>query len=455
MSDTRIDENDIKESILQGLKRAIAENKTADFADTLKSVFADFETQIQKAKADKKNILEAIAKEYPEKKAALSSIYKTLPNPHIKTWEEYEQSVITFDESKDYKSGIFGRRFPMGTISYIGARPARGKTTMLVNTALDAIRQGKNAVYITAEETTKQILTRFILCKSYELNVKEAGSEYGRQQVKNKMTAESNTRTAFYEYMRNKATILDGLEATNADRYESATNEIKGFLQSGKLTVFEAYGATYSELKNFLTMQEAGSVILIDYIQHLKAPERLVTQTRQIQIQEVSHTLADIAGQSGLIMISGAQFTRPNDKAARDTTKKRADTFDENSFREAGDIEQDGHILIGVGKDPKTDTFYYSCMKDREAPPDNGTLWQLEKNLSYSYMRARIDDKGERIEYHISGKDTDNGGALPIAESGAGTGQYGKADKSVQYRIDHTSASNFSNFSYGNGKGAK
>ena len=153
-------------------------------------------------------------------------------------------------------------------------------------------------------------------------------------------------------------------------------------------------------------MQESGSVVLIDYIQHLKSPERLITQTRQIQVQEISHTLADIAGQCGLIMISGAQFTRPTADTKKDITQKKADTFDESSFREAGDIEQDGHILIGIGKDPETESLYYSFMKDREATPDNGNLWKLEKELAYSYMRAELDEKGERKSYTISnGKD--------------------------------------------------
>lgn len=38
-------------------------------------------------------------------------------------------------------------------------------------------------------------------------------------------------------------------------------------------------------------------------------------------------------------------------------------------------------------------------MKDREATPDNGKLWQLEKRLEYSYMRAALDEKGNRIEH--------------------------------------------------------
>jgi len=388
-----------KESaILQKIAKGIESN--ADFSGLVKSALEENEI----TSGEKIRILETIAKEYPEQKVALSAVYRALPNPHIKTWNDFARSIISFDDSKDYKSGIFGRRFPMGTISYIGARPARGKTTMLVNIALDAIQQGKNAIYITAEETTKQLLTRFILCTAYERNIK---NNLADETTKHSMLYEKNTRTAFYTYMKSKARTLQGIEATNSKQYEQATETIQSYVQSGKLTIFEAYGATYSDLIEYISMQESGSVVLIDYIQHLKSPEKLVTQTRQIQVQEVSHTLADIAGQCGLIMISGAQFNRPTaDKTKHDITQKKADTFDESSFREAGDIEQDGHILIGIGKDPETESLYYSCMKDREATPDNGNLWKLEKELAYSYMRAELDEKGERKPYMISkGKD--------------------------------------------------
>lgn len=395
------DNIDVIESALSSFEKE--ENKER----AMQEFFKDYKQKMKEQKVSERDVLEAIVKKHPEQKDLLSAVYKRLPNPHIKSWEEYKQSIINFDESKDYKSGIFNRRFPIGTISYIGARPARGKTTMLVNVALDAIRQGKNAIYITAEETTKQILTRFILCTAYEKNVKEGlAGDY----IKTLMRSESNTRTAFYTYMKSRASTLDGMEATNEKQYESATETIKKLLQDGKLTVFEAYGATYADLINYLALQEAGSVILIDYIQHLKAPERLVTQTRQIQIQEMSHTLADIAGQAGLIMISGAQFSRPAKGGGNsgDVTQKKADTFDESSFREAGDIEQDGHILIGLGKDPQTDTFYYSCMKDREATPDNGSLWSLEKDLAYSYMRAEKNEKGEPLPYSKTEKGQGN-----------------------------------------------
>ena len=343
-----------------------------------------------------------IATEYNGDKAqakeALKKLFRMFPNTHVKPWGSYLDSVINFDDSKDYKSGIFERRFPTGTISYIGARPGRGKTTILVNIALDALSQGKPVIFVTAEETTKQILTRFILCKTATNNPSDGRLVYDS----------FKPRTALYNYIKDNARNLPQMPVDNRDFFGEASDTIGEYINNKKLTIFEAYGATWQELTDFISDQEAGSVILIDYIQHLKSPENLATQTRQIQIQETSHQLADLAGLYGLILICGAQFNREakgNGQGKPDLLK--ADSFDETSFREAGDIEQDGHILIGIGKDPKAEVLFYSCMKDREASPDNGKCWKLKKNMAYSFLQGDKDDQGNKIEYNKQGKEED------------------------------------------------
>lgn len=345
-----------------------------------------------------------IATEYNGDKAqakeALKKLFRRFPNTHVKPWDSYIDSVVNFDDSKDYKSGIFERRFPTGTISYIGARPGRGKTTILVNIALDALNQGKPVIFVTAEETTKQILTRFILCKTATNNPSDGRLVYDS----------FKPRTALYNYIKDNTRNLPQMPVDNRDFFGEASDTIGEYINNKKLTIFEAYGATWQELTDFISDQEAGSVILIDYIQHLKSPKNLATQTRQIQIQETSHQLADLAGLYGLILICGAQFNREakgNGQGKPDLLK--ADSFDETSFREAGDIEQDGHILIGIGKDPKAEVLFYSCMKDREASPDNGKCWKLKKNMAYSFLQGDKDDQGNKIEYNKQGKEEGQG----------------------------------------------
>ena len=337
-----------------------------------------------------------LSDKYGEEEATskLKSLYKLFPNSHVKTWNEFKNSIINFDDSKDYHSNIFiNRRFPVGTISYIGARPGRGKTTVLINIALDALHQGKPVVFATAEETTKQILTRFILAESYKNNEHNPKIEYE--------SFNSQTRTLLFNYIKDFSNSLPGVEINNGDIFEEAFNTIQNYIDSKQLIIFESYGATWNELTDFLAEQDAGTLILIDYIQHLKTPADIATQTRQVQIQEISHQLADLAGVHNLIMISGAQFNRDTRNGNGKPDLEKADTFDETSFREAGDIEQDGHILIGIGKDPRPDQLFYSCMKDREKSPDNGKYWKLKKDFAYSFLQGDKDKDGAPVQYFI------------------------------------------------------
>lgn len=355
----------------------------------------------------------------------LKKIYKRFPNEHIKPWNSFIDSVVNFDDSQDFRCNIFERRFPIGTISYIGARPGRGKTTVLVNIALDALNQGKPVIFVTAEETTKQILTRFILSEAYAKTIKPNGQLFQRT-----IYETFKPRTTLFNFIKDRSKQLPGMTIPNGDLFQEATDRIQSYVDSNKLQIFEAYGATWGELTNFIENQEAGSVILVDYIQHLKSPEHLATQTRQIQIQETSHQLADLAGSNGLILISGAQFNRETRNGGGNSPDmKKADSFDETSFREAGDIEQDGHILIGIGKNPGTEEFFYSCMKDREANPDNGTRWKLTKDFRFSYLQGEKNDKGEKVEY------------IPPVKPGK--------DKTTQETTEADKLNAMKNFSYG------
>ena len=417
---TKTQEEFIK-TMQEAFNSYLAEHNGGAFSFYALQEFSKNELYIEYAKPQEQSHIKAflntyesqIATEYNGDKGqaveALKKLYRRFPNTHVKPWDSYIDSVVNFDDSKDYKSTIFERRFPTGTISYIGARPGRGKTTILVNISLDALTQGKPVIFITAEETTKQILTRFILSKTYSNHPTDPKTVY----------ESFKPRTALFNYIKDNARSLPQMPVDNRDFFGDACDTIGEYINNKKLTIFEAYGATWQEMKDFISDQEAGSVILIDYIQHLKTPELFATQTRQIQIQEVSHQLADLAGLHGLILICGAQFNRDakgNGQGKPDLLK--ADSFDETSFREAGDIEQDGHILIGIGKNPGTEELFYSCMKDREASPDNGKCWKLKKNMAYSFLQGDKDDQGNKIEYHKPSKEKsdDQGTGKPTQE---------------------------------------
>jgi len=295
------------------------------------------------------------------------------------TWNDFETSIINFNENKAFNSKLFGRRFPEGTISYIGARPGRGKTTMLINIAMDALQQDKQVVFITAEETTKQIIMRFCLRQAYD--------------GKTKM---EKPRTEFIKYIKDKA---NKKKTPYTDFFDIGTQKVKNLMLNNQLIITPTHGQSFAELNEYISLHD-NALILIDYIQHLKTDDRYATASRQVQLQTISQTLANTAAANDLIMIAGAQFGR-NVKTggSEKPDASKADTFDETSYREAGDIEQDGHILIGIGKDPANKEYFYSCMKDREAAPDNGRLFLMETDFPFSFMQPLKNGQGEPLEY--------------------------------------------------------
>jgi flagellar biosynthesis GTPase FlhF len=73
------------------------------------------------------------------------------------TWEK-DVADWNNDTDQDFVPELFDRLpFPNGTVSYIGARTGRGKTTTMVNLAIAALKDNRKATFISLEESNKQV----------------------------------------------------------------------------------------------------------------------------------------------------------------------------------------------------------------------------------------------------------------------------------------------------------
>ena len=224
--------NKTQEEFIKTMQEAfnnyLAEHNGGAFSFYALQEFSKNELYIEYAKPQEQSHIKAFLKTYESQiateyqgdkgqaKELLKKLYRRFPNTHVKPWDSYIDSVVNFDDSKDYKSTIFERRFPTGTISYIGARPGRGKTTILVNIALDALNQGKPVIFVTAEETTKQILTRFILSKTYSNHPTDPKTVY----------ESFKPRTALFNYIKDNARNLPNMPVGNRDFFGDACDTI-------------------------------------------------------------------------------------------------------------------------------------------------------------------------------------------------------------------------------------
>ena len=274
-----------------------------------------------------------------DKRAKQAEILSFLPCPYVKTWEQILEQARVYSSEHDYKCNFLNRNFPKSSISYIGARTGRGKTSLLSCLALDALEANKHVYFITAEENCNQIANRLVRAKTWQ-KVKGQGLFFNGEKPK----------AVLKDYLREQGRPRDLITEHEGAIFVPAMAYIEEKMSNGHLTMFEGVGVKFEAITAFLESLGTGSVIIIDYFQHLKGPEHILSQTRQVQLQDMSHTLANIAAKKGLVILAAAQFKRP------ETEKPdQGDYFTESSFRECGDIEQDGHILIGLGQGPQRD----------------------------------------------------------------------------------------------------
>lgn len=296
----------------------------------------------------------------------------------IYTAADYLDECLHYDPSKDFTPALFGGlAFPDGTTSYIGARTSRGKTTAMVNLARETLtgKQPRKTIFITLEMSGKQILNKLILSTAFSMGItadKENNPENRRALMS--MNASRDIYTVW------KKGDLPGSGSNIFRHYViEAYRAVNKAQADGAFTLFDGRGASEPEIINFIAAQgEKGAVILLDYIQ--KMPPKPNNESDSFRrVQAISYDVVNTAAASNTVIIAGAQFNRLGG------TDGLGDQFDDQSFREAGDIEQDAHNAIGIGWKTDKQGRFYEVLKTRE-DKKQGTLFELDFAGEYSYM---------------------------------------------------------------------
>ena len=278
------------------------------------------------------------------------------------TWVEYFNNCTVYDPSKDFKpSMLAGLRFPNGTLSYIGARPGGGKSTIQVNIAREGLDAGRKVFLVNLEMINKTIITNFGLSLMYANATPAERQEL--QSIENPMAK-------YYSLFKRES---DSREAFDRLRH-NAVEEIKSVLNT-RLFVFNGAGGKLdSILMAIESKMNEGDIVLIDYIQRMPPPQGSKDQ-RYIQIKQTSESLLSLAMKKNIVIISGAQFGRGIEKGSEATPE---------NFRESGDIEQDAHNALGIETiDEKS--RYIHVLKQREGGA-NFIRAELECHFNYLYI---------------------------------------------------------------------
>lgn len=209
---------------------------------------------------------------------------------------------------------------PNGQITIIGGRPSHGKTTLLFNLMLNMVKaySDKQFYFFSYEEPLQAIMTKLI-------------ANLSRYTI---------TQNEPWKNIENMGNYLKGDNTIKA--IAEAQGLLKGYMDTGRLRLSDEslYIDTLTGLIEAEHLKGDIGAVFVDYIQKVKY--RDFTPTRQVELQRISNALLETAKKTDIPVIMGAMLGR--DKDSRN--KVRLD-----NLREAGDIEQDANLVLGLYND--------------------------------------------------------------------------------------------------------
>jgi DNA primase catalytic core len=210
---------------------------------------------------------------------------------------------------------------PSGAITILAAPTNHGKTTLLINLALNVSQRAdqKPAYLFSYEEDREAILLKTL-------------NTYANIELS------ANNRRSIISYFKTGETgyFARGTEETFKNKKDSF---FKDLVDTGKLsihytdyTVEDLVGAI-----KYLKSQDAIGSVFVDYMQLLKV-KNYRGNSRVEELKEICLKLKDCAVETGLPIVLGAQFNRE----VINTDKIHA-----TNIGEAGDIERIANLIIG------------------------------------------------------------------------------------------------------------
>ena len=197
----------------------------------------------------------------------------------------------------------------------LAARPAMGKTTLALNIANHASKQGSKVKVFSLEMPKDQLFTKLIAeDKRIPVNVLRNPND-----KENPMTEEQHTNM----------TVFFGQEGESGRVLEI---DDRGGLTPGDIRV---------SLKRFIRKHGCVDLVVVDYIQIMRTSN---TGNRNNDISEISGALKEIAKEFQCPVIALSQLNRG--------LEQRADKRPINSdLRDSGAIEQDADLILFVYRD--------------------------------------------------------------------------------------------------------
>lgn len=259
--------------------------------------------------------------------------------------------------------------FTPGAISLIAGRPSHGKTTLLFNLLLEmsSLYPRQSFYFFTYEEPVKNLSIKL-------LNRLTATDLSGYFRETRELAKPSN-----YEFL--KAYIRAGRSDIGA--VEEGKKRLQELIDSQRVKIIDrnySVEELYKLIAYLLRKGEPVGGIFIDYIQRMRTEVRY--QNKREEIAHISDQVLQIAKDSGLPIILGAQLNRDAKERPR-----------LEHLKEAGNLEEDANTVISVYCKAREDE---ELTAEGEKPP---TLREVTLDLKTLKNREGEVNRSETLDW--------------------------------------------------------
>jgi replicative DNA helicase len=286
-------------------------------------------------------------------------------------------------------------------VSYIGGRAKAGKTTVLINLLREALFSNRRVLFIRLEMSHRQLLIKLILCTAFAAtkDMTMRGLLRGRGRFERWERTGQTPQKDLYALLREKplpGSEYEG-EKTFIDTVNRARDMVQKYFVEKMLLIYDGRDAEFPEIINTIEAHGSGVLVLLDYIQRIP-PADESGRDDYTRVKKISDGVLNAAVKTNTIILSGAQFNRT---VARDGLGN--EIIETTSFRESGDLEQDGFNLLGIARLAGKRKRYIKMFAGREEMIEDDA-YSLDYEGAYSYMTVKEKIKAPEETKHYPRK---------------------------------------------------
>ncbi len=291
------------------IKDGSVKRELATLATTIKKVAIEDDIPAPEAVDTVQNALYKITTDSSSSELKDMEVISSETLDYIKRMKEMGNKHLIGETTGFYDLDKKTTGFNAGDLVIIGARPAMGKTALVLNMGLANVEQGKGVIIFSLEMPAEQLMLRMLSAKtSIPLQNLRKG-DLDDQQWSN--------LTAAFEDLNSKKLFVDDGGSLNINQLRARVRKL-----------------AQNQDNNI-------SMIIIDYLQLMQGTGG---KDRHLEISEISRGLKMLAREMGIPVIALSQLSR----GLENRPDKRPMLSD---LRESGSIEQDADIIMFVYRD--------------------------------------------------------------------------------------------------------